>query len=183
MFTIEVGMKTLLKAKLKDVLQLDTCYVEKTFYGVIDGVEMQVRPDILVNLSKESKLWFVVDLKTAQDCTPSMFAQQSARFYYDIQEYIYREILRQNGIIVKDFRFCVAGKKETSRSAYYQLHEEDIENAGKVVSQVLKKYKWCLENDTWEEGKFDYHRLRFEPTTTIKMPTWRAFQLIDIGVL
>ena len=183
MFTIEVGMKTLLKAKLRDVLQLDTCYVEKTFYGVIDGVEMQVRPDILVNLSKESKLWFVIDLKTAEDATMKMFAQQSSKFFYDIQEYIYREILRQNGIIVKDFRFCVAGKKETSRSAYYQLHEEDIEDAGKMVSQILKKYKWCLENDIWEEGKFDYHRLRFEPTATIKLPTYRKFQMIDMGLM
>lgn len=182
-FTVEVGAKTLLKAKLSEVLELDNCYVERTFYGVIDGVEMQVRPDILVNLSKENHIWFVIDLKTAENATMGMFAQQSSKFYYDIQEYIYREVLRQNGIDVKDFRFCVAGKKEASRSAYYQLHEEDIEDAGKMVSQILKKYKWCKENDIWEEGKFDYQRMRFEPTATVKLPTYRKFQMIDLGVL
>ena len=183
MFVVEVGNRTLLKAKLKEVLELDNCYVEKTFYGIIDGVEVQVRPDALVNLSKDHQIWFCIDLKTAVDATPSMFAQQSAKFYYDIQQYVYVEILRQNGIEIKDFRFNVSGKSEASRSAYYQLHNEDMESAGKVVSAVLKKYKWCLENNIWEEGKFDYHKMRFDTTTVVKMPTWRAFQLIDIGVL
>lgn len=182
-FVVEAGAKTLLKAKLRDILQLPDCYVEKTFYGVIDGVEIQVRPDILVNLSKENKIWFVIDLKTSTDATSNTFMQQSSKYYYDIQEYVYTEILRQNGIVVKDFRFLISGKSEASDSAYYQLHTEDIESAGKVVSAVLKKYKWCMENDIWLESKFDYHRLRFEPTATVKMPTWRQFQLIDMGVL
>lgn len=182
-FVVEAGMKTLLKAKLRDIIELDNCYVEKTFYGVIDGIEIQIRPDLLVNLSKQHKVWFVVDLKTANDATMSMFAQQSSKFYYDIQEYVYREVLRQNGIDVKDFRFCVAGKSEASRSAYYQLDSEDIEDAGQMVKQIIKKYKWCKENDIWEEGKFDYQRLRFEPTATVKLPTYRKFQLIDMGVL
>jgi len=183
MFIVEVGNRTLLKAKLKEVLELDNCYVEKTFYGVINGIEVQVRPDALVNLSKEHQIWFCIDLKTAQDATLSMFANQSSKFFYDIQEWIYREVLRQNGIDVKDFRFCVAGKNEASRSAYYQLDKEDIEDAGKIVSQILKKYKYCKENNIWEEGKFDYHKMRFEPTAVVKLPTYRKFQMIDLGVM
>jgi len=182
-FVVEAGGRQLLKAQLKDVLDLDNCYVERTFYGVIDGIEVQVRPDILVNLSKNNEFWFVIDLKTAQDATMGMFAQQSSKFYYDIQEYVYREVLRQNGIIVKDFRFCVSGKSELSKSAYYQLHNEDIEDAEKIVSQILKKYKYCKENNIWEEGKFDYHKMRFEPTAIIKLPAYRKFQMIDLGVM
>lgn len=182
-FVVEAGAKTLLKAKLRDILQLPDCYVEKTFYGVIDGVEIQVRPDILVNLSKENKIWFVIDLKTSTDATSNTFMQQSSKYYYDIQEYVYTEILRQNGIVVKDFRFCVAGKSEHSGCEYYQLHKEDIEDAEKIVKQIIKKYKYCLENDVWEEGRFNYEKLRFEPVATIKMPTYRKFQMIDLGVM
>jgi hypothetical protein len=62
-FELIVAGKTLLKAQLKDLLELDKCYVEKTFYGVIDGVKVQSRPDILINLGLKNDIWFVIDLK------------------------------------------------------------------------------------------------------------------------
>ena len=183
-FVVEVGIKELFRAKLRDLIALkDRCYVERTFYGVIDGVEIQIRPDLLVNLSQKGNAWFVVDLKTAQDATLQTFMKQSASYYYDVQEYVYREILRQNGIDVKDFRFCVAGKSEGSQCAYYQLHPEEIENAEKIVKKIIQKYKYCLENDDWQEGYFDYHRMRFEPNTVVQLPTWRQFELVKMGVL
>lgn len=182
-YVIEARGKTLLKAQLKDVLELEVSHVERTFYGEIDGVKVQVRPDLLMNLGKSEPIWFCVDLKTAEDATMEMFSKQSARFYYDMQEWIYREVLRQNGINVVDFRFCIAGKSDSSKSAYYQMDKEDIEDAEKIAKRAIQKYKYCREKNVWQEGRFDYQKMRFEPVATVKLPVYRKFQLIDLGVL
>lgn len=182
-YVIEANGKTLLKAQLKDVLGLDNSHVERTFYGEIEGVRVQVRPDLLMNLGKTQAIWFCVDLKTAEDATMEMFSKQSARFYYDLQEWVYREVLKQNGINVVDFRFCIAGKSDSSKHAYYQMDKDDIEDAEKIARRAIKKYKFCRDNNIWEESKFDFEKMRFEPCSTVRLPAYRKFQLIDMGVL
>lgn len=182
-YVIESGGKTLLKAQLKEVLELKTSHVERTFYGEICGVKVQVRPDILVDLGNKRPVWFCIDLKTAEDATMAMFAKQSARFYYDLQQWVYTEVLRQNGIDVVDFRFCVSGKAEHSKTAFYKMHTEDIEDAEKVAKKAIKKYNYCVHANEWGESRFDFNKMRFEPVSTIQLPTWRKFQLIDMGVL
>ena len=183
MYVIEAKGKVLLSAKLKDILKMDIAYVERTFYGKIDGEVVQVRPDILLNLGKENDIWFCIDLKSGIDATQSEFAKGSSRYMYDLQEWIYREVLKQNGIDIVDFRFCVAGKGEYSQAAYYQLDKEDLEDAEKIVKAIIKKYKFCIEHDIWQESRFDYAQMRFEPVSTVKMPTYRKYQMIDMGVL
>lgn len=182
-FIVEFGGKTLFKADLRDLIQHKNSHIEKTFYGEINEVKIQIRPDILMNLSETNEFWYVIDLKTAEEATIQRFTAQSAKYYYDIQEYVYREILRQNGIIVKEFRFNVAGKSDTSDCEFYQLHSEDIENAEKITKKIIDKYKYCKENNIWREGFFDYDKMRFEPTAVVKLPTWRAFEMIKMGVL
>jgi hypothetical protein len=182
-YVIEKNGKTLLKAQLKDVLELDNSHVERSFYGEIGDVKFQVRPDLLMNLGKAEPIWFCVDLKTAADATMEMFSKQSARFYYDLQEWIYCEILRQNGINVVDFRFCVAGKAESSRCAYYQMDKEDIGDAEKIARRAILKYAFCFNNDIWEESRFDFEKMKFDSCSVVKLPTYRKFQLIDMGVL
>lgn len=182
-YVVEANGRTLLKAQLKDVLELENSHVERTFYGEIDGVKFQVKPDLLMNLGKVEPVWFCVDLKTAENATMEMFSKQSARFYYDMQEWIYREVLRQNGINVVDFRFCVSGKAESSRSAYYQMDKEDIEDAGRIVRRAVQKYKFCRSNDIWEESRFDFEKMGFESCSVVRLPSYRKFMLIDLGVL
>lgn len=182
-YVIEANGKTLLKAQLKEVIELENSFVERTFYGEIGGVKVQVRPDLLMNLGKTKPVWFCVDLKTAEDATMGMFMKQSARFFYDLQEWVYREVLRQNGINVVDFRFQISGKSDSSGSAYYKLFNEDVQDIGKVVEKAIEKYKYCRDNDIWEEGKFDFKKMRFNDVTTIRIPTYRQFQLIDAGVM
>lgn len=182
-YVIKENDKTLLKAQLKDVLELDVSHVERTFYGEIDGVSFQVRPDVLMNLGKKKNIWFCMDLKTAEDATMEMFSKQSARFYYDLQEWIYCEILRQNGINVVDFRFCVAGKADTSECAYYQMDKEDIMDAEKIARRAILKYNYCFNNDIWEESRFDFEKMEFDTCSTVRLPTYRKYQLIDMGIL
>lgn len=182
-YVIEANGKTLLKAQLKDVIGLESSFVERTFYGEIGGVKVQVRPDLLMNLGKNKPVWFCVDLKTAEDATMAMFAKQSARFFYDLQEWVYREVLRQNNINVVDFRFHVSGKSDRSDSAYYKVFSEDVQDAGRVVEKAIEKYKFCLEHNIWQEGKFDFDKMKFDDVTTVRIPTYRQFQLIDMGAM
>ena len=182
-YVVEANGRVLLKARLRDVLELESSHVERTFYGEIGGVKFQIRPDLLMNLGKSEPIWFCVDLKTAENATMEMFSKQSARFYYDMQEWIYREVLRQNGIDVIDFRFCIAGKAESSGCAYYKIDKEDIEDAERMVKRAVQKYRFCRDNDIWEESRFDFEMMRFESCSTVKLPTYRKFMLIDLGVL
>lgn len=182
-YVIEANGKILLSAKLKDILKMPIAYVERTFYGTIEGECVQIRTDILLNLGKNEDVWFVIDLKSGIDATQAEFAKGSSKYMYDIQQSVYKEVLAQNNIHIVDFRFCVAGKGDYSGTAYYQLDKEDIEDADKIVKAIMKKYKYCKENDTWEEGRFNYQDNRFEPVAIIKLPTYRKFQMIDLGVL
>lgn len=181
-FEIMHGGKTLLKAQLKQILALDKCYVEKTFYGTIDGVNVQIRPDILVNLGAKNDVWFVIDLKTLEVATPAMFVRQGGAFYWDMQEQFYLEVLKQNGIHAKAFYFNCAGKKDFSGAGFFEWGTSTKDEAKKVVKAGLKKYKYCVENNIFLEAKFDYQNLKFEPIATLEVPVYRQMQFGDLGV-
>lgn len=181
-FEIVHGGKSILKAKLKDILALDKCYVEKTFYGQIDSVNVQIRPDILVNLGGKYDVWFVIDLKTLEVATPDMFVKQGGRFYWDMQEAFYMEVLRQNKINPRAFYFNCVGKKDYSESGFYEWGQSTKTEAQKVMKAGFVKYKYCTENDIYLEGKFDYKNLKFEPIATMEIPAYRQYQFADIGL-
>lgn len=181
-FEIIHGGKTILKAQLRQLLELDKCYVEKTFYGVIDGVEVQIRPDILINLGAKNDVWFVIDLKTLEVATPAMFVRQGGAFYWDMQEQFYLEVLRQNEINPKAFYFNCAGKKEFSGAGFFEWGTSTKDEAKKVVKAGLRKYKYCVENNIFLEAKFDYQNLKFEAITTLEVPVYRQMQFGDLGV-
>lgn len=181
-FELIVAGKTLLKAQLKDLLELDKCYVEKTFYGKINGVDVQVRPDILINLGLKNDIWFVIDLKTLEVATPNMFVKQGGAFFWDMQEQFYLEVLAQNGINVKAFYFNCAGKKEFSGAGFYEWGISTKDEAKKVVQAGINKYKYCVENNIFLESKFDYVKKQFEAITTLDVPVYRQYAMGDLGV-
>ena len=181
-FEIVHGGRTLLKAQLKQLLELDKCYVEKTFYGVIDGVNVQIRPDILINLGAKNDVWFVIDLKTLEVATPAMFVRQGGAFYWDMQEQFYLEVLKQNGINPKAFYFNCAGKKDFSGAGFFEWGITTKDEAKKVLKAGFKKYKYCVENNIFLEAKFDYQNLKFEPIATLEIPVYRQMQFGDLGV-
>lgn len=182
-YVIEAQGNEIFNEKLSTVIGLKNSFVERTFYGEIEGVPFQVRPDLLMNLGRNEDIWFCVDLKTAENATMSNFTQQSGDLFYDVQEWIYREILKQNGINVIDFRFCVTGKVDGSGSEYYRLDKYEIEDAEKITRQAIKKYKYCMQHNVWREGRFDYESMRFEPVTTVRLPTYRKHKMLDMGIL
>jgi hypothetical protein len=181
-FELVVNNRSILKAQLRDILSLPKCYVEKTFYGVIEGVEVQVRPDILVNLGAKTDVWFVIDLKTMEVSTPKEFIKQGGNFFWDMQEQFYIEVLKQNEINVKAFYFNCTGKKEWSGAQFHEWGITTKEDAKKIVIAGMRKYKYCVENSIFLESKFDFRNLKFEAITTSEVPAYRQHQLGDLGL-
>ena len=150
--------------KIKDCLfELKNCYKEKTFYGEIDGVTFQIRPDILIEIGKNNDVWFCVDLKSSRSDDHKSFENSIINWRYDIQQSIYTEILKQNGISLSGFYFVVAGKGEFDGCETYQISPMVIEETKRYVIDLIKKYKYCelngyrnyiMEED--HEGKWHY---------------------------
>jgi len=176
-------VKTHFDFKLEDILKHENCVTEKTFYGKINDEDVQIRTDILFNMSAKGNFWLAIDLKSAIDGTERTFINQIATHKYDIQDYVYTEILKQNGINLHEFRFCVAGKDEFSDASFYTIRKDETNDTAKVVSKIIDKYKYCKESNLWKSTPFDYKLMRYETTKTLEMPMWAKYKYIEMGVL
>jgi len=149
---------------------------EKSFFGELDGVEVKCRPDLLV---KTKAGYVVIDLKTmGSEATPDDFAKASANHLYPLQEAVYREVLRQNGVDVVDFIFAGVSKLDYSGAGYFRHTPEWLDWGRELLQKALFKFKWCLENDTWEEGSFDFVNGGFEKVNNVTLPAWAMYQFI-----
>jgi hypothetical protein len=149
---------------------LDNGVAEQSFFGKIDGVEVKCRPDLLV---KTKAGYIVIDLKTmGGEATPEEFAKKSGNYNYFLQEALYREVLRQNGIKVIKFLFAGVSKLEWSGAGYFE-HDLTALDLGKdLLQKALFKYKWCKENDIWEEGQFDFINGGFFKINEVILPNY-----------
>ena len=153
---------------------LDAGVAEASFFGEIDGVQVKCRPDLLI---KTSDGYIVVDLKSISDeATPENFAKNSANFLYPLQEALYREVLEQNGKSVKSFLFAVASKKEHSGAIWFEHDPVAVDFGKELVQKALFKYKWCLDNDQWLEGTFDFIYGGFSKISTAPLPNYAFYR-------
>ncbi len=163
--------------KLKNFSKwLEAGEVEKSFFAKIDGIEIKCRPDLLV---KTKKGYIVVDLKTSSsEATPENFAKASANFLYYMQEAIYREVLQRNGINVISFLFAYVSKTEHSDAIYCEHDYIAREEGDTLFLKALEKYKYCLNNNIWSEGRFDFQEKRFYEINQISLPNYAFYQFL-----
>ena len=155
---------------------LDKGVKERSFFGEIDGVPMKCRPDLLVKL-KNGK-WLVVDIKTTNgEATPEQFSKSSADYMYYVGDYLYREVMRQNGYEVAEFVYAIVSKKDYSGAIYCEHDYTAIELGEDAVRKAVFKYKWCQEHDMWLEGKFDFVNGGFERISVVSLPNWAFYRL------
>lgn len=146
---------------------------EQSFFAEIDGVGLKCRPDLLV---KTEKGYIVIDLKTSKsEATPDNFAKSSVNFLYPLQEVVYREVLKQNNINVIDFIFAYVSKVEYSEAIYCRHSYDALDWGSDLLNKALFKFKWCLENNIWEEGQFDFINGGFEKVSTISLPNYAYY--------
>jgi len=164
----ELARKILELPKLKEWVKNGA--KEKSFFGEIDGVEVKCRPDLLV---KTKKGYIVVDLKTmGGEATSETFAKSSASYLYPLQEALYTEVLKQNGIIVDKFIFAGVSKLEYSNAGYFE-HDIQAKQYGEdLLKKAIFKCKWCSENNIWEEGNFDFMQGGFSVINDVILPNY-----------
>ena len=165
---IELKDKILSLPKLKEWIKAGVS--EKSFFGEIDGVKVKCRPDLLV---KTKSGYIVIDLKTTgKEATSEEFAKSSASFLYPLQEALYKEVLRQNGIYVEKFIFAVVSKLEYSSAGYFEHDITAKEFGAEILKKAIFKYKWCLKNEEFEEGNFDFVYGGFTAINEVVLPNY-----------
>jgi len=167
-----------MKSKIMELPKIDEWLevgvAEKSFFTEIDGVGVKCRPDLLV---KTKKGYIVIDLKTMSgEATPDNFAKTSGNFLYYLQEAVYREVLKRNGLNVIKFIFLGVSKVEHSGAEYFEHDITALELGEELLKKALFKFKWCLKYDEWEEGQFDYKNGGFEVINTITLPNYVFYQ-------
>lgn len=150
--------------------QLNESTTEQAYFGEIDGVPVKCRIDIL---STYKGIVNVIDPKTTEAAaTEQTFIKSSGANNYFIQEALYTEILRQNGINVDGYSFLLVSKDQYSGAGYYS-HAQVFKNQGMdYVHKAIAKYKYCKENNIWSENKFNFHENKFEFVSEVLLPIY-----------
>lgn len=90
-----------------------------------------------------------IDLKSTDDASESGFNSSVIKFRYNVQDFMYTEGLRRNGIDIDFFLFVCVEKKPP-----YLVKTHLLSNAWKEVGfrqyrENLDRYRDCLLNDEW----------------------------------
>lgn len=126
----------------------------------------------------------IVDLKTAQDASPSGFARNVANFRYHLQDAWYKRLAGLNGRMPERFMFVVVEKDAPHLIAIYELDADALHAGDVLVDRALEVYRDCMEAealfgpDAWPEwGRPG------EVVETLKLPRWAYAEVDDLAWL
>jgi len=125
---------------------------ETSIFWSHKGQQLRCRPDYM-------KGDMVIDLKSAQDASPTGFAKAVSNFGYDMQQAIY-----EDGSQCNEFYFVVTENKPPYLTAVYSLKGEDIAKARTRYYELLAGWKACNEFDTFPGYS--------ETITELSLPVW-----------
>lgn len=154
---------------------LENGFSEQAFFGELDGVQVKARIDLMYYHDKDSKGIIVVDLKTTQNKnSASVFAKQSAAFCYYVQQYLYMQILKQNGFKIdnKNYYNAMASLVEWSGASYNRHNEMYEEAAEQFVNSAIAKFKNCARSGIWSENEYDFANDEFMPVNEVILPNY-----------
>jgi len=111
------------------------------------GVQCKARPDLVFPMGDGDVI--MLDVKTTDDVSPKEFYYNALRFGYDVQQAIYTDALKHNGLNVSSFIFVVVGSSYPHIAKMYTLYE-DIVMLGKVkYRDRISQYAKCLTSGVW----------------------------------
>lgn len=121
--------------------------VEASFFGEYKGQKIKVRDDMMYK-DKDGHVW-IVDLKTVggladKPSSPENFSRQMFDFGYDLQSYMYTELIKEEIPEVYGFKFiCIDAKVPSGVKIYDIIPGESkwYELGGYRFADAMNKYK------------------------------------------
>lgn len=109
------------------------------------GVLCRVRPDLVRNSYN-----IMLDLKTASDANPDLFARDVVKYGYHMQNAMYLEGWNQaGGQKIDQFMFLVVENEYPFATAIYTLDEEAVQAGRKAFRKSLNQYATCSKSRKW----------------------------------
>jgi exodeoxyribonuclease VIII len=138
---------------------------EVTVYGEIEGVPFKGRLDLLSTTT-------ICDLKTTYDV--SQFNRTFTQLEYAFKLAIYRELVRQNTVGVRDVKVIAQETKDDFDNAMFVVPSDLLDITFNRVLQVTQLYKQSCERDEWLG--WDRGELQIE----VELPWWARKQMEDV---
>jgi exodeoxyribonuclease VIII len=138
---------------------------EVTVYGEIECVPFKGRLDLLHPAC-------ICDLKTTFDV--AQFGRTFTSLEYAFKLSIYRELVRQNTVGLRDVKVIAQETKDDFDNAMFVVPSDILDNAFSRVLLVVNQYKQALADDVWPGWD------RGEDECEIEIPYWARRQMEEI---
>ena len=131
----------------------------------VTGVRVKSKPDF-----HNTKLDFLVDLKTTLDAGEERFARDSFNYRYHVQDAFYTDVADWAGVPIKGFAFIAVEKEPPYAVSVYVLDDDSRELGRLTYREDLNTYAKCYSAQKWH----GYHE---NNVTSLRLPNW-AFRKI-----
>jgi len=138
---------------------------EVTVYGEIEGVPFKGRLDLLHPAC-------ICDLKTTYDV--AQFGRTFTSLEYAFKLSIYRELVRQNTVGLRDVKVIAQETSGDFDNAMFVVPSDILDNAFNRVLLVVNQYKQALADDVWPGWD------RGENEIAIELPYWAKKELEQV---
>lgn len=119
----------------------------------------------LDRLEKTVDGWMILDLKTTDDASPSVFQKKAFSMGYHLQAAFYTDLVRKvlNTDRV-DFMFCAMERRRPHGIALYKAGEDMIELGRRQYTEALRTLAYCKETENFPS---------YDPEIqTLALPGW-----------
>lgn len=158
--------------RFRELLEKHDSRTEASYFGEIEGVPVKCRLDVEI-FEKEGVI--VIDPKTTIGENTSLNFEKSAiKYNYHLQEWLYTEIVKQNGKKVLDYLFLQVSRLDYSGASFKQNSLLALEQAEEDVRKALRKYKMYKEkygDKIWPEYE--------QVVETVNFPQWGYYKYQD----
>ena len=145
---------------------LENVTAEKSifFTDTDSGAMCKIRPDAIDTTSIDTPI--IIELKTCENATPSVFGRQAINFGYHNQAALYVNGLMESGMSIKQpLHIFIAVEKEPPYAVALYYTPDRVLELGRYENAIdLKTYVDCINSGVWK----GYN----EELTPLQIPEW-----------
>mgnify|MGYP003671886575 CR=1 FL=1 len=137
---------TSFKAKPEAMKWLDDAVYEQIALGVVNGLPMKSKGDILRNDE------WLVDIKSTSDISLDAFKMSCNKYGYKRQGAMYRKMFGK-----KRFGFLIVEKKFPFKVAFYELSDEALLQGERELESLIDEYNYYFKDEDFFADKTKEH--------------------------